>query len=230
MLAKAAAAALATLVVVFMASLALARPEEQFSVSPGGFKVVDAPLLGEPYRIERKLVIRNGDNVRRTFLLSVKIPPAENLGEGYEPIPDPSWVILMPAVIEIENGSSGIVDILLNFPREENLTNRKWEAWISVSRQEELGEIAKLEIISVARIETASELPPPPSRLPMPVAAIGLVGGVAVAFLLGSLARRRRRQKRPALLRISLAGFFLFSNRFKKHSLITSPAMVLNLT
>ncbi|MCS7131829.1 MAG: hypothetical protein NZ934_03770 [Hadesarchaea archaeon] len=194
-------AQVAVLVALTIALISASLAWAQFSVSPGEFTVSNVPPLGRAYSIEKKLVIRNEDNTKRVFVLSVEAPSAENLAEGYEAIPDPSWVILMPAVVEIEGNSSGTVDILLNIPREENLTNRKWEAWISVKRQEVPGEMVAMEIISIARIETASELPPPERPYSL-LAAIALVAGSAVvALVLGSLARRRRVRKRPTLLR-----------------------------
>ncbi|MDI6820302.1 MAG: hypothetical protein QMC89_05300 [Candidatus Hodarchaeaceae archaeon] len=202
MRAKISALALLSLGVI-SATMTLARPQ-LFSVSPAEFLVEDAPPMGEPYMLERKLVVRNGDNIKRTFALSVLAPPRENLREGYEAIPDPSWVIPTPAVLEIDENSSGTVDIYLNIPRQENLTSQRWEVWISVRRLAEVGEVFDIEYIVIARIETASELPPPPSRLPLLVVAIAMAGVAVVAFSLGSLARRRRAVKRPALLRLLL--------------------------
>jgi hypothetical protein len=189
-----------------LASVALVGPQEPFSVSPAEFVAKEVPPLGEPYLLEKKLVVRNGDNIERTFTLSVLAPPGENLREGYEAIPEPSWVILTPSVVEIGENSSATVDIYLNIPRQENLTSRKWEAWISVKRLPVAGEIAEIELIVRAKIETTSELPPPPSTLPSLPAMIALAGGVATALLLGWLARRRRARK-PTLLRPLRASF-----------------------
>jgi len=159
-------ALLSTLVIVLLilsvSHIALAQGEPLFSVSPSDFTVLDAPPLGEPYRLERKLVIRNDDTINRFFVLSVRAPPLENVGPGYEPIPNEGWIILEPTLIEIEENSVDTVDIFLNIPRWENLTNQRWEAWISVTRMAELGEITEIELISKAKIITTEELPPLP--------------------------------------------------------------------
>jgi len=184
---------------LFMATLALAQEEPTvFSLSPSDFTVRDAPPLGEPYLLERKLVIRNGDMINRFFALSVRAPPPENLEPGYEPFPNENWFILIPALIEIEENSDNLVEMALNIPRWENLTGQQWEAWISVKRMAEPGELIEIELICKAYIETTNELPPPPSPgnegLPLLLIAIIIlvVGVVGMAFL---LARRRRGER-----------------------------------
>jgi len=203
-------ATIALLAVIFLsmpsAHAQLRKLENVFSLSPADFTIRDAPPLGEPYLLESKLVIRNGDTIKRNFILSVRAPSRENLKPGYEPIPDVNWFILIPAVIEIEENSSDMIEMALNIPRWENLTDQRWEAWISVTRMAEPGEILQIEYISKAYIETTKELPPPPSPsndllLPFTVIIILVVGVVGTAFL---LARHRRGEKEPAFLRVLL--------------------------
>ena len=171
---------------------------ENFSISPADFTVRDAPPQGEPYLLERKLVIRNAAPINRFFLLSVRAPPPENLDPGYEPIPNENWFILIPALIEIEENSDNLVEMSLNIPRWENLTDQRWEAWISVKRMAKPGETIEIELISKAYIETTKELPPPPSHdnedllLLFAVIIILAVGVVGMAFL---LARHRRGER-----------------------------------
>ena len=189
------------LVVIFL-SMPLAHaqlPElENFSVSPADFTVRDAPPLGEPYLIEQKLAIHNGADIERNFMLSVRAPPPENLEPGYEPIPNENWIILIPALIPIEGNSDNLVDMSLDIPRWENLTDQRWVAWISVKRMAEPGETIEIELICKAYIETTKELPPPPSHdneellLLFAVIIILVVGVVGMAFL---LARHRRGEK-----------------------------------
>lgn len=168
---------------------------ENFSVSPADFTMKNVPPLGEPYLIEQKLRIRNGAHIERNFVLSVH-PPLENeLTEGFDAIPNENWVILMPAAIPIEANSDNLVNVVLDMPRWENLTNQLWEARISVERQPMPGEIVALTLEIKAYIETTKELPPPPpprSPLPFTMIIIMVVGVVGVALLFGILARRRR--------------------------------------
>ena len=183
----------------FMVPLALAQEEpDLFSVSPSDFTVPNASPLGEPYRLEGKLVIRNGDTINRTFILSVRPPPEGELMEGFDAIPNENWFILMPALIEVGENSWGEVEMFLDIPRWENLTGQRWEARISVERQPRPGELVALTLEVKAYIETTKELPPPPtSRLPLPFTTIIIlvVGVVGMAFLFGILARHRRGEK-----------------------------------
>lgn len=133
----------------------------EFGVSPGDFTVKDA-MLGENGLLQR-LVIFNGDDIKRTFVLEVLVP--ENVTPGYAAIPNNSWIFPIPQIIEVDENSPGkdpygVVEIYLNAPRQENLTSQKWEAWISVKRQAVIGETLESEIICRARIETSAELPP----------------------------------------------------------------------
>ena len=172
---------------VVVLAIALAMPSAHaqeepttFSLSPSDFTVIDAPPLGEPYFLERKLVIRNGDTINRFFALSVRAPPPENLEPGYEPIPEENWFVLIPALIEIEENSSDTVEMLLNIPRWENLTGQQWEAWISVKRMAEPGELIEIELIAKAKIITTEELLPLPSQ-PLPLWPIIIAVVVVVA-------------------------------------------------
>ena len=189
------------LVVIFLSmpsAHAQSLEPENFTVSPGDFTVRNAPPLGEPYFIEQKLRIHNGASIERNFVLSVRAPPPENLKPEYEPIPNENWVILIPAVIPIEKNSDNLVDISFNIPRWENLTNQRWEAWISVTRAALPGEVIEIELVCKVYIETTKDLPPPPSpgneSLPLlfVIIIILVVGVVGIAFLYGKSARRRR--------------------------------------
>jgi len=181
---------------LFMVPLALAQEEPAlFSVSPSDFTVPNASPLGEPYRLERKLVIRNGDTIKRTFIISVGPPPSENLRPGYEPIPNENWMILTPALIEVEENSWGEVEMFLNIPRWENLTGQSWEAWISVKRWPEPGELVELELFSKAKIITTEELPPSPEAIPLSMIVIIAAGVGVAAVIIGAWVWWRRKAR-----------------------------------
>jgi len=216
-----AAVTLSLLMVISAMSLALAQEPVGFEIRPGDFRVENAPPLGEPYLLEQKLVIGNGDNIKRTFTLRALVPEnlenpksLENLPLQYGAIPEPSWVIPMAPgggqVIEVDENLPGKnpfgeVDIYLNIPRQENLTNQKWEAWILVKRQAEIGEILEPELICKMWIDTSAELPPPPSSpFKLSVAAIVALGiGIsAVALALAVWIRYRGKAKGRARGRV----------------------------
>jgi len=204
--AKVLALTLALILISYTPTLAQEGPG--FSVSPGDFTVRDAPPYGEPYRLERKLVIFNGDNIKRIFILTVEVPEnLENLPPGYTAIPDNRWILLISPgggqTIEVDENSYGEVEIWLNIPYWENLTSQKWEAWISVRRQAEIGETLEPVITCKAWIETSAELPPPPSKpRELPIALILAMAVVVVGVSLGIWAWSRGRKvvKRRGIL------------------------------
>jgi len=199
---------------MIFATLTSAQSQDTFSIS-GDFTVENAPPWVEPYLIEKKLVVHNGDNIKRTFILRALTPEnlenpkdLENLPLQYEAIPEPSWVIPMAPgggqEIEIEENSSGVVDIWLNIPRQENLTSQKWEAWISVRRRAEIGEVLEPELICKVWIDTSAELPPPqpPPNSPFILIAILALGVAAAVVLLVLWLRRRKEVGKKIVLRV----------------------------
>ena len=178
-------AVLLSFVVILAVPSAHAQPlePENFSVSPADFTVRDVPPLGEPYVIEHKLRIRNGADIERNFMLSVRAPPLENLEPGYEPIPDENWIILIPVLIPVDANSDNLVEMGFDIPRWENLTNQRWEAWISVTRMAEPGEVIEIELISKMYIETTAELPELPSQ-DLPISTIIIAVVIVVAAVI----------------------------------------------
>jgi len=169
-------------------------PEENvFEVSPGSFTVRDVLPLGEPYLIEHQLGIRNRENAMRTFTLYVRTPPEDKVTEGFDPIPNENWVRLMPVYIEIEGNSIDNVEIIFDMPRWENLTGQRWEAWISVTRMAEPGEILEIEYISKMKIITTEELPPLPGGISLTTIVIIAVVVGAAAVIIGAWVWSRRR-------------------------------------
>jgi len=169
------------------------------TVSPPGFTARDVPPYGEPLYIGQKLVVWNGDNIKRIFFISVEAPPenglTENeLAEGFEPIPDNKWILPVPTSVEIDENSYSEIEVWANIPRWENLTDKRWAAWIVVERKTEPGEIVGVRAVSRARIVTTKELPPPPSPQRSFTAIILVAAAVVVsAVMLGAWIWSRRR-------------------------------------
>ena len=181
---RAGALVAATLSLILIFSPAIFVYAEWFGVSPGDFEVANVPPLGRPFALEKKLVIRNGDNIERAFALSVTAPPPENLRENYEAIPDNSWLVCIPGFVAVEDNSSAEVEMFIDMPRWENLLDRRFEAWIEVERVPMPGEFVAPIIVVKAWITTSKELPPPsPSWLPAAIVAL-VIGISAVALAL----------------------------------------------
>ena len=151
--------ALIVVSLILSASPVAHAQENVFTVSPGEFTARDAPPMGSPYTLAQVLVVWNRDNIPRTFLITVEVPPESAVRPGYEPIPNENWVIPYPSQILIPENSYAEVQISLNIPRWENLTSKKWEVWIPVERQAIPPENALEDIVRL-KIETTAELPP----------------------------------------------------------------------
>jgi hypothetical protein len=85
--------------------------------------------------------------------------------------------------------------MILDIPAQENLTNKRWEAWIQIRREPkpELGETLAVTLNVRAKIVTAGELPP---RIPVRTLAILLIVVVIAAVIVGFLAWHRGRPMR----------------------------------
>lgn len=184
----------AALLLVAILTIPMARA--QIEVRPGEFTARNILPSGTAYRLERKLVVVNGDNNPRIFILSVRAPYANELRENFDPIPNENWIILRPAFLEVGENSWGEVEIWTDIPRWENLTDQRWQASISVKREpiEALGEIAALEVIVVAKFITTEELPPLPPAIPLSTILLG-VGVGAAAVIIGVWVWSRRARK-----------------------------------
>jgi len=134
----------------------------QFEVSPGEFTTHPIPPSGSNVKIPQELSIWNKDNINRFFSIYAVKPPENEVGEGFEPIPDISWLFILDSFIEVEENSSKSVEMWVNIPRWENLLDKRWEAWISVERQPRPGELVALTLEVKAKIITTEELPPLP--------------------------------------------------------------------
>ena len=144
----------------------------QFMVSPGEFTTYPIPPSGTNVKLAQELTIWNRDNITRFFSVYAVIPPEHMVPENYEPIPDNSWLFIVNGFVQIEENSSKSVEMWVNIPRWENLTDKRWMAWIRVERIAIPGEIAEIRIDVEARIVTATGLPGPPSPPSPPVASI----------------------------------------------------------
>jgi hypothetical protein len=178
--------------------------ENVFQVSPGEFTARDAPPLGSPYIIPQVLVVYNRDNVERLVYVKAEIPPENDVRPGYEPIENENWVIPLPSSVLIPENSYKEIQISFNIPRRENLTNKKWEVWVSVMRQPLPGEIGVLNPTVRIKIETTAELPPPPgtTKYLIPIAiVIAIIIIIAICVWIWSRKMGERKPKKVVISR-----------------------------
>lgn len=87
---------------------------------PGG-RVSYARELGEPLGVENA-----GDEPARVEL-SLSIPPPERVADGYEPLPEGSWVRLDRTSHALEPGERGGTDVVVSLPRDARLEGRQFQ-------------------------------------------------------------------------------------------------------
>jgi hypothetical protein len=77
-----------------------------------------------PYRVNN----RSNEPVELT--VQIEIPTKEQLKPGYEAVPDPSWVRVVPGHFKLAVGEEGLADVILQVPDEEKYKNRHYQAHI----------------------------------------------------------------------------------------------------
>jgi hypothetical protein len=170
--------------------------------------VFKAPPLGEPWKIQQKIVVWNRDNVARLVFVTSEIPPENIISEndiiaGYRPIPNENWVHALfennsrySSSLNIKENSFAEVVISLDIPRWENLTSQKWEVWIPVERQPMPGEVGVLRPTVRLKIETTSELPPPPG-VPNYLIFIAIGAAIVIVAVGVWILSRRMGERKP---------------------------------
>jgi len=197
-----AASLFSALVLVLFAPPALPQKRIEVAASPGEFVAHDVPV-GIFAQLEKKLIISHSDNIPRAISISAVRPPADQVRPGYSPIPDTTWVYF------IANGSTTVenavlivgrevdgkwenwseVGIALNLPAWENLTNQRWEAWITTKIEAEPGEVVAPAPTVRMKLETVGEVTK--RALPLHL-LLAIVAAVAIIAALGAWMRRRK--------------------------------------
>jgi hypothetical protein len=73
------------------------------------------------------LTIINTSNVEAEVQVDVQAPTIEELKEGYEPIPDPSWVRVIPDRFKLPPAGRNLSDIILTIPNDPSLKGRHFQ-------------------------------------------------------------------------------------------------------
>jgi len=77
-----------------------------------------------PYRVF------NESNGEVDLSVSVQIPVPDQMKPGYEAIPDPSWVRVVPNRFKLQKGEQGLVDVILQVPEGQEYVGRHFQAHI----------------------------------------------------------------------------------------------------
>lgn len=83
-----------------------------------------------PYRVE------NRSNGEVELVVEPEIPSKDQLKPGYEAIPDPSWVKLVPRRLKLAAGEEGLVDVILQVPEGQDYVGHHFQAHITATTPE----------------------------------------------------------------------------------------------
>jgi len=62
--------------------------------------------------------------------VTVEIPTSSQMKEGYEPVPDVTWVKVSPTSFHLEPGEGTDCDVIISIPEDEKFANRHFQAMI----------------------------------------------------------------------------------------------------
>lgn len=79
-------------------------------------------LKGIPY------IVMNKSDQAMDIRVEVQAPQPKELKEGYEAIPDPSWLKVLPNKFHMEPGDVAPSDVVLAIPRDASLAGRHFQA------------------------------------------------------------------------------------------------------
>jgi len=78
-------------------------------------------------------IIQNKGSETVNAKIEVKIPRVDTLLKGYEPIPDPSWIVVIPDKFRLGPQEKGISEIIISIPKDEKLVGRHFQAHFNCS-------------------------------------------------------------------------------------------------
>jgi hypothetical protein len=80
--------------------------------------------------INLPLVVENTGDEAITLRIDVVLPSKDELKEGYEPIPDPSWIKVSQDVFEVEPRGKAVTDVIISIPDDERYVGGSYQVWI----------------------------------------------------------------------------------------------------
>jgi hypothetical protein len=75
-----------------------------------------------------RYVIKNNSDSTQVCEVLVLPPGEKDLQEGYEPLPDVSWIKVVPDKFKLEPGENSSSDIIITIPADEKYRNRNFQA------------------------------------------------------------------------------------------------------
>lgn len=94
--------------------------------------------IGESYNLRAlkncPMVITNRENETVDVTIDVEIPTGD-IKPGYEPIPDASWVQVLPAKYRLGPFEKGFSDIIITIPKDEKLIGKHYQVGLLTAGQ-----------------------------------------------------------------------------------------------
>ena len=96
--------------------------------------VVNNLSIGKNYtigqKVSRQLQVRNKGKNLIELKMEILVPSKSELKEGYEPIPDVSWIELEKDYFSVEPSKDAVTDVIVTIPRDEKYQGKKYQAYI----------------------------------------------------------------------------------------------------
>ena len=81
-------------------------------------------------KIGRQLRVRNKSEDPIELKMEVLVPSKSELKEGYEPIPDASWIELEKDYFSVEPSKFALTDVIITVPSDKKYLGKKYQAYI----------------------------------------------------------------------------------------------------
>lgn len=119
-----------SVLVILLAPAAPAGAKIGLSANLGDV-VLEGAKPGRSYNLREAngvaLRIQNTGDAAARIVTEVTLPKPERVKEGYEPLPDPSWVRVLPERYELPPGGVAFVDVILDIPDDPALAGRHFQ-------------------------------------------------------------------------------------------------------
>ncbi|MDI6704471.1 MAG: hypothetical protein QME40_07365 [bacterium] len=96
--------------------------------------VIENLRIGHSYSVKGianlPLCVTNTSNRSVILKIEALAPCKEELREGYEAIPDISWIGFEKDLFELEEGEEAVTDVIISIPDSEEYLGKRYQAWI----------------------------------------------------------------------------------------------------
>ncbi|MBI5573525.1 MAG: hypothetical protein HY919_03095 [Elusimicrobia bacterium] len=100
--------------------------------------ILENVQIGESYNLRTlkncPMVITNLGNETVDVMIDVEFPMGD-VKPGYEPIPDPSWIQIVPAKYRLGSQEQGSSDIIITIPNDKKLIGKHFQATLLTASQ-----------------------------------------------------------------------------------------------